>query len=166
MLAARQQVPPALRQRYESVGEIILSIDGLQPEKGHETLYVVRELTRKRVWFAEPLLSAAEDEVRRLIVKAREWAESLGTPVGLWVSDKQEAFVTGIAAEFPEVPHRYCDNHFLRDLAKPVTEADSHAKVRMRKEVHGLRTIEQAVLRRQEAETKEAPTPDTPLTAT
>jgi hypothetical protein len=42
----------------------------------------------------------------------------LGTPVGLWMSDKQEAFVTGIAAEFPDVPHRYCDNHFLRDLAK------------------------------------------------
>ena len=28
---------------------MILSIDGLQPEKGHETLYVVRELTQKRV---------------------------------------------------------------------------------------------------------------------
>ena len=39
-------------------------------------------------------------------------------------------FVTGIAAEFPDVPHRYCDNHFLRDVAKPVLEADSHAKVR------------------------------------
>ena len=60
--------------------------------------------------------------------------------------------MTGIAAEFPDVPHRYCDNHFLRDLAKPVLEADSHAKVQMRKKVRGLRTIEQAVLQRQEAE--------------
>src|SRR5919112_5981338 len=58
MLAARQQDPEALRQHYESVDQIILSIDGLQPEKGHETLYVVRELTGKRVWFAEALLSA------------------------------------------------------------------------------------------------------------
>ena len=152
MLAARQQDPEALRRHYEAVDEIILSIDGLQPEKGHETLYVVRELTRKRVWFAEPLLSATADEVRRLIAKAKEWAESLGKPVGLWISDKQDAFVTGIAAEFPDVPHRYCDNHFLRDLAKPVLEADSHAKVQMRKKVRGLRTIEQAVLQRQEAE--------------
>src|SRR3954471_7798936 len=38
--------------------------------------------------------------------------------------------------------------HFLRDVAKPVTDADSHAKVRMRKKVRGLRTIEQAVLQR------------------
>ena len=135
--------------------EIILCIDGLQPEKGHETLYVVRELTQKRVWFAEPLISATEDEVRCLIQKAKEWAESLGTPVGLWVSDKQDAFVKGIAAEFPDVPHRYCDNHFLRDVAKPVLEADSHAKVQMRKKVRGLRKIEQAVLKRQKAEDQE-----------
>jgi len=162
MLAARQQDPASLRRQYESGAEIILCIDGLQPEKGHEALYVVRELTQKRVWFAEPLLSATEDEVRRLIAKAREWAESLGTPVGLWMSDKQEAFVKGIAAEFPDVPHRHCDNHFLRDLAKPVLEADSHAKVRMRKEVRGLRTIEQAVLRRPKAETKDDLRPEAP----
>jgi hypothetical protein len=151
MLAARQQDAESLRRHYESA-EIILCIDGLQPEKGHETLYVVRELTRKRVWFAEPLLSATEDEVRRLIQKAKGWAESLGTPVGLWVSDKQEAFVKGIAAEFPDVPHRYCDNHFLRDVAKPVLEADSHAKVQMRKKVRGLRSIEQAVLQQPRAQ--------------
>jgi hypothetical protein len=162
MVAARQHDPESLRRQYESSAEIILCIDGLQPEKGHETLYVVRELTRKRVWFAEPLISSTGGEVRRLIKKAREWAESLGTPVGLWMSDKQGAFVTGIAAEFPDVPHRYCDNPFLRDLAEPVLEADSHAKVRMRKEVRGLREIEQAVLRRQKAETKEDLTPDSP----
>jgi hypothetical protein len=155
MLAARQQDPESLRRQYPPGAEIILCIDGLQPEKGHETLYVVRELTQKRVWFAEPLLSATAGEVRRLITKAKEWAESLGTPVGLWMSDKQDAFVTGIAAEFPDVPHRYCDNHFLRDVAKPVLEADSHAKVQMRKKVRGLRTIEQAVLQRPKAETKD-----------
>jgi hypothetical protein len=152
MLAARQQDPEALRRRYESVEEIILSIDGLQPEKGHETLYVVRELTQKRVWFAEPLLSATAGEVRRLIAQARAWAEQLNTTVVLWISDKQDAFVDGIAAEFPEVPHRYCDNHFLRDVAQPVLEADSHAKVRMRKKVRGLRKIEQAALKRPRVE--------------
>jgi hypothetical protein len=157
MLAARQQDPEALRRHYQGVDEVILSIDGLQPEKGHETLYVVRELTGKRVWFAEPLISATAAEVRPLIAQARRWAESLGVTVGLWVSDKQDAFVTGIAAEFPDVPHRYCDNHFLRDLAKPVLEADSHAEVRMRKEVRGLRTIEQAVLRRRKVRAGPAP---------
>ena len=41
MLAARQQDFEAMRRQYEGVDDIILTIDGLQPEKGHETLYVV-----------------------------------------------------------------------------------------------------------------------------
>ena len=76
------------------------------------------------------------------------------------MSDKQDAFVKGIAVEFPDAPHRYCDNHFLRDVARPVLEADSHAKVQMRKKVRGLRQIEQAVLRRQRDETESEITPD------
>jgi len=78
------------------------------------------------------------------------------------LSDKQDAFVTGIAAEFPDVPHRYCDNHFLRDVAKPVLEADSHAKVQMRKKVRGLRKIEQAVLKQHAAETPKSVAEDDP----
>src|SRR3954469_16172221 len=50
--------------------------------------------------------------------------------------------------------------HFLRDLAKPVTDADSHAKVQMRKKVRGLRAIEQAVLARRDAETRDDREPD------
>ena len=57
--------------------------------------------------------------------------------------------MTAIAAEFPDVPHRYCENHFLRDVAKPVLEADSHAKVQMRRKVRGLRSIERTVLKHQ-----------------
>jgi hypothetical protein len=152
MLAARQEDPAALQQHYARTEQLILSIDGLQPEKGHETLYVVRELTQKRVWFAEALLSATADEVRRLLAKAKQWAADLGKPVALWLSDRQDAFVTGIAAEFPGIPHRYCANHFLRDVAKPVLEADSHAKVQMRRKVRGLRAIEQTVLQQQRRE--------------
>ncbi len=55
MLAARQQDAESLRRHYESVAEIILCIDGLQPEKGHEALCVARELTQERLWFAEPI---------------------------------------------------------------------------------------------------------------
>lgn len=146
MVAARQQDPDRLRLAYRDVAALWLSIDGLQPEKGHETLYAVRELNAGRVWFAEALLSSSAEEVRRLLARARQMAEMLGKPVRLWISDKQDAFVKGIALEFPGVPHRYCSNHFLRDLAKPTLEADSHAKVQMRKRVRGLREVERQVL--------------------
>jgi len=151
MLAAREQDPSRLAEEYREVEDLVLSIDGLQPEKGHETLYVVRELGAKRVWFAESLISSSEAEVGRLLVQARAWAEQLERPVRLWVSDKQEAFVKGIRKVFPATPHRYCANHFLRDVAKPVLEEDSHAKVQMRRKVRGLRTIEREILEARQA---------------
>lgn len=146
VLAAREQDSELLREVYRDAEGFHLTIDGLQPEKGHETLYVVREVGQKRVWFAEPLVSSCESEIRRLLVRARQMAEQLGKPVLSWMSDKQDAFVKGIAAEFPQVPHRYCQHHFLRDLAKPVLEQDSHAKVQMRSKIRGLRAIEREVL--------------------
>jgi hypothetical protein len=154
MLAARQQDLDLLRLAYQHVDALWLSIDGLQPEKGHETLYAVRELRVGRVWFAQTLLSSNQDEVRRLLVRAHQLAQTLGKPVRLWVSDKQDAFVKGIAADFPGMPHRYCSNHFLRDLAKPTLESDSNAKVQMRKKVRGLRAIEAAVLHAQQTDAK------------
>ena len=149
MLAARHRDPQRMAGVYAPVDAVILAIDGLQPEKGHETLYVVRELVQKRVWFAEALLSSATAEVQQLLAQARTWAERLGKPVRLWMSDKQDAFVRGIAAEFPGVPHRYCTNHFLRDVAKPILEADSRATVKMRRPIRGLRAIEREVLAEQ-----------------
>ena len=49
MLAARQQDFTLLKKEYATSRHVMLSIDGLQPEKGHETLYVVRELRQERV---------------------------------------------------------------------------------------------------------------------
>lgn len=159
MLAARQQDPAEVARAYRRAKGLILTIDGLQPEKGHETLYVVRELGQKRVWFAEALLSSSAAEVQRLLTRARAWVERLGLPVRCWISDKQDAFVTGIAAAFPGVPHRYCNNHFVRDLAKPLLEADSHAKVQLRAKVRGLREIEREVLAERAAAAPTAATP-------
>ena len=146
MVAARHQDAALLADAYKDIDSLILTIDGLQPEKGHETLYVVRELRSQRVWFAEALLSSSAAEVQRLLAKAKDWATQLNKPVELWMSDKQDAFVTGIALEFPKVPHRYCQNHFLRDLAKPMLEKDSHTKVQMRKKVRGSSNIERQVI--------------------
>lgn len=157
ILAARQNDPGRLVGEYRKIKDLILTIDGLQPEKGHETLYTVRELNAGRIWFAVPLLSSAAEEVRvELLEKAKAWVALLGKPVRAWMSDKQDAFVTGIATVFPDVPHRYCQSHFLRDVAKPMAEFDSHVKVQMRTKVRGLREIERKAL----AEQKDADSPE------
>lgn len=151
MVAARHQDSHEMENAYRGSQEVVLTIDGLQPEKGHETLYVVREETRNRVWFAEPLLSGATDEIRKLFIRAKELAGKLNLQVVLWISDKQDAFLKCIAEEFSDVPHRYCENHFFRDLAKPILEIDSTAKKKMRAKIRGLRALEREVLEARQA---------------
>jgi hypothetical protein len=119
MLAARQQDPEVLRRQYESVKELVLAIDGLQPEKGHETLYDVRELTQKRVWFAGALISATDAEVHRLITKAKEWAESLDKPVVLWIASEN------LAENDPEATLTV----LVGPVSSPATEADEESTI-------------------------------------
>jgi hypothetical protein len=146
MLAARQHDPARLAEAYRESESLGLTIDGWQPEKGHETLSVVRELTRKRVWFAEPWLSSATEEGRRVMVMARQWSARVAKPVRGWMSDTQDACVQAIASEFPGPPHRYCHNHCRRDVAQPVLDIDRRAQGKMRRTVRGLRASERRVI--------------------
>jgi len=166
MVAGMRQDPAQMALAYKDVPDVELAIDGLQPEKGHETLYVVRELRLGRIWFAEPLLSGTDAAIDALIVRARDLAASLGKPVSFWVSDKQEAFLKAIAARFPGVPHRLCKIHFLRAVAGPTRKADATMKVDLRKKVRGLRTVERTVLasRQPVATTPTPPAEGVPVT--
>ncbi len=146
MVAAYHQDVEQLQQVYHDCPDLVLTIDGIQPEKGHETVYVVRELRRQRLGFAESLLSSSDAEIRRLICRAKHLAAQVKTPVSGWMSDKQGAFVTTIAKEFPGTPHRFCANHFLRDAAQLMLDIDSHAKVQMRRKIRGLRQLEHELL--------------------
>ena len=155
MVTARQQDRQQLADAYRHIASLVLTIDGLQPEKGHETLYTVREVNAKRVWFAEALLSSNTDEVRRLLVRAREVAEHLGKPVRLWMSDKQDAFVKGIAVSSPTCRTATAATTSCATWPSRCEKADSHAKVQMRKKVRGLRAIErEALTQRQKARTQ------------
>src|SRR5215813_663045 len=78
MLTARQQDPAQLVEAYRDIGSLVLTIDGLQPEKGHETLYVVRELMCKRVRWAYGMMWRGAVGGRRGISQVRkrsmQWA--------------------------------------------------------------------------------------------
>jgi hypothetical protein len=40
------------------------------------------------------------------------------------------------------VPHQLCQFHYLREAARPIFEADRHAKKELKKRVRGVRVIE------------------------
>ena len=55
------------------------------------------------------------------------------------------------------MPHQLCHFHYLREAAKPVYEADRHAKVQLKKKVRGIRPIERKVEGRDDAEARGDP---------
>ena len=117
----------------------ILAIDGLQPDVGHEVLWVVREVLSGEVLCARSLLSSAKSELQALLTDA---VKALPVPVAAVLSDGQHSIRLAAAAALPGVPHQLCQFHYLREAARPLWEADRHAKKELKKLVRGVRPME------------------------
>ncbi len=149
LVALRLADQARLRARLAQQDQIILALDGLQPDVGHEVLWVLRDCLSGEVLLARSLLGSTEAELVPLL---REVAAAVPVPIGGVISDGQESLRNAVRTALPDVPHQLCQFHYLREAAKPIFEADRHAKVRLKKEVRGVRPIERALAGRDDAE--------------
>jgi hypothetical protein len=131
--------PQRLRPLLEGQGRVVLAIDGLQPDVGHEVLWVLRDCLSGEVLLARSLLSATVHDLAALLAEVRE---ALPVPVTGAVSDGQDSIRKAVAQALPGVPHQQCHFHYLREAARPIYEADRHAKKELKKRVRGVRAIE------------------------
>lgn len=142
LLSLHRSDPARLRTRLAQQEQAVLAIDGLQPEVGHEVLWVLREVRSGEVVLARGLLGATADDLAPLL---REAVAALPVPVVGVISDGQQSIRRAVAATLPGVPHQLCQFHYLREAAKEVYEADRHAKTQLKKAVRGVRPIERAL---------------------
>ena len=133
-----RRLGPLLRPQ----GRVILAIDGLQPDVGHEVLWVIRDCLSGEVLLARSLLSARQQDLADLLGVVRE---AVGVTVVGAVSDGQHSIRKAIAQALPGVPHQLCQFHYLREAARPLYEADRHAKKELKKKVREVRGIERSV---------------------
>jgi hypothetical protein len=138
-----------LRAALAGQGRAILALDGLQPDVGHEVLWVVRECLSGEVLLARSLLSSTGED---LAVLLREVAARVGVPIAGVVSDGQHSVRRAVRLALPGVPHQLCQFHYLREAAQPIFEADRHAKKELKKRVRGVRPTERAVEGRDDPE--------------
>lgn len=134
---------PASRAGLRQQGRLILAVDGLQPDKGHEVLWVVREVLSGDILLARSRLASGHDDLSALLRAALLGLE--GVPVVGVISDGQQAIRQAVAEALPGVPHQLCQFHYLREAGRPIWEADRHAQKELRKRVRGVRPIERAV---------------------
>jgi hypothetical protein len=149
LVALRISERAGLRERLKQQRRVLLSIDGLQPDVGHEVLWVVRECLSGEVLLARSLLGATEKDLVPLL---REVADALEVPIEGVVSDGQHAIRKAVGNALPGVPHQLCQFHYLREAAREVYEADRHAKKELKKRVRGVRPIERELEGRNDPE--------------
>ena len=146
--ASQQDLATLLAPTIAVHGGLIVSLDGLQPEQGNEQLWVVREVWSGTVLAAANLQQASASMLVSLLQPIR----TAGLPVLGVVSDAQESIRLAVAEVFPDVAHQLCQYHALREAAKPLWEADRHLLVEMKKELRGIRDVEERTRRPDEPE--------------
>src|SRR6516162_2577301 len=138
-----KRLGPLLRQQRR----VILAIDGLQPDVGHEVLWILRDCLSGEILLAKSLLSSTAKDLAGLITEVHQ---ALPVPITGVISDGQESIRKAVARALPGVPHQLCHFHYLREAAKPISEADRHAKKELKKRVRGIRRIERAAEKKTE----------------
>jgi hypothetical protein len=136
---------PRRQDLFQKQGRVILALDGLQPDVGHEVLWVLRDCLSGEVLLAKSLLSATQDDLAGLLREVKEGLDGIAVPVEGVVSDGQHSIRNAVAKALPGVPHQLCHFHYLREAALPIYEADRHAKKELKKRVRGIRKIERQV---------------------
>ena len=100
--------------------------------------------TQRTRLLARSLLSATAEDLASLIAEGKA---RLRVPI-------RGVIAAGQAVEraLAGVPHQLCQFHYLREAAKPIYEADRHAKKELKKLVRGVRPIERKLEKRREGE--------------
>jgi hypothetical protein len=130
-----ERLGPLLREQRR----VILAIDGLQPDVGHEVLWVLRDCLSGEILLARSLLSSTAKDLAGLITEVQK---ALPVPITGVISDGQESIRNAVKQALKGLPHQLCQFHYLREAAKPISEADRHAKKELKKRVRGIRRIE------------------------
>ena len=132
LLSAAQ--PAQIQRKLSSLKQLIISIDGMQPEKGNDCLYLVRELQCGVTLLAENLEESSHEALR---VQIFEPLAALAQELGLgWegiVSDAQESLRLAIAQTLKDVPYQVCQTHCLREAGKLTFEADRAMKTALKR---------------------------------
>jgi hypothetical protein len=122
---------------------LLLSIDAMQPEKGRDVLYVVRELRSGLTLQAAKLRNQRAETIRTQVLKP---VAAVGFTVRAIVSDAEDAIHRACQEMWPGCPQHACHFHALRDAGKPIYEVDHRQMVKIKQELRSkLRLTRRAI---------------------
>ena len=144
-----------LRDAVRRYGGLIFSIDGLEPEGGQPQLWVVREVLTDTLIAVGWIPRVDEDTLKAFLKPVAD----LNLPILSTLSDKQSALIKALEVTWKDVPHQYCQAHYLSNAVGPLYKADEHMKTQLRKQV---RAGAGATMREAQAQAKRNASSDGP----
>jgi hypothetical protein len=117
------------KKQVEKNKGIIVSIDGIQPDKGNETIYIVRDALTGRMLAADNARESSAERLKQIL----EPVVQLNLTVVGTISDSQKSEVLALSQLWPGVPHQACHFHVLRDAGQPIFDEDKQVKTEIRK---------------------------------
>ena len=138
LVALRLADQPRLHERLRQQGRVILAIDGLQPDVGHEVLWVLRDCLSGEVLLARSLLSGTEDDLAALL---REVQDNVPVPITGVISDGQHPIRKAVRRVLPEAAHARTGLHRARgETTKPIERGHVFIRDRLRAS-RGIKTL-------------------------
>jgi hypothetical protein len=108
--SSRVKDDQAWREQMQQNGGIIVSIDGIQPDKANETIYLVRDALTGRVLAAENVTSSETAVMKALLAPV----VALEVPVLGTITDAEVREVLAVEQLWPDVPHQVGQFHVPR----------------------------------------------------
>jgi hypothetical protein len=131
--AAQPSKLTGLRSSLAARSGLIAAIDGMQPEKGDQSLYIVRDPRLGMTYCAEHVAESGAATLQEQVLQPLQaLAEQLGLPLLGVVSDAQESIRLAVRATWPGLPHQCCQFHCLRDAGALTFAADRGMKTALK----------------------------------
>jgi len=131
LASAERLEPEVLEQVVTERGGLIIGLDGLEPEGATEQLWVVREAQSERILVVGWLARVNHQTLKALLAPVVD----LDLPVLATLSDKQDCVRKALEETWPEVPHQWCQSHYLGNVTRPIYDRDRALKTDLRKTI-------------------------------
>lgn len=116
-------------------GFILLGLDGQDPGGDAPSIWCFMDLVSNRVLATRKFDSLDFEKLHDTI---EEIEQLYRVKIIGWVSDKQNVITKCHDEYYPDIPHQYCQFHFLRNMWRHLTALDSNVFLPLRKAINGL----------------------------
>ena len=116
-------------------GFILLAMDGQDPGDSVPSIWCFIDLCSNRVLATRKFDSLDHETLRDTIEELKDFYK---VKIVGWVSDKQNLITKCHDTFYPEIPHQYCQYHFLRNLWNHLAKLDSKVYLPLKKAINGL----------------------------